>query len=320
MAAPTTCSPCDCLTNLPQLALSKDSYQASQLSILCGILASLSGGSGPSANVNVTNGVGAAAVNIRDGGNSITVDGSVTVTQATGTNLHAVLDSGSTTTVTQATGTNLHAVIDSGSTTAVTQATGTNLHTVVDSGTITTVSAVTTLNAVVPGTGATNLGKAEDDAHNSGDTGVAVWARRIDTPAASGASGDYVTVNQDEFGALYITPSSNKSGGFTPTRTSLSTTVTALKSSAQSKLGGWSIYNPNSVVSFIQIFNVATAGAVSLGSTAPTMTMGIPPFGAAISGTDVGIDFSAGLQIAATTTATGSSAPTTNIETTFWWK
>jgi len=59
------------------------------------------------------------------------------VTQATGTNLHAVIDSGSTTAVTQATGTNLHAVIDSGSTTAVTQATGTNLHTVVDSGTIT---------------------------------------------------------------------------------------------------------------------------------------------------------------------------------------
>lgn len=40
---------------------------------------------------------------------------SVTVTQATGTNLHAVLDSGSTTTVTQATGTNLHTVVDGGS-------------------------------------------------------------------------------------------------------------------------------------------------------------------------------------------------------------
>lgn len=41
--------------------------------------------------------------------------GSFTVAQATGSNLHAVLDSGSTTAVTQATGSNLHAVLDAGS-------------------------------------------------------------------------------------------------------------------------------------------------------------------------------------------------------------
>ena len=50
------------------------------------------------------------------------------VTQATGTNLHAVLDTTSTTAVTQATGTNLHAVLDTTSTTAVTQATAANLN------------------------------------------------------------------------------------------------------------------------------------------------------------------------------------------------
>lgn len=50
--------------------------------------------------VTVNNGAGASAVNIQDGGNSITVDGSVTVTQATGTNLHTVIDSGTITTVT----------------------------------------------------------------------------------------------------------------------------------------------------------------------------------------------------------------------------
>ncbi len=55
--------------------------------------------------------------------------------------------------VTQATGTNLHAVIDTGSTTAVTQATGTNLHTVIDSGTI---SGGKTNNNAAPG--ATNVG------------------------------------------------------------------------------------------------------------------------------------------------------------------
>ena len=63
---------------------------------------------------------------------AVTNAGTFAVTQATGTNLHAVLDTTSTTAVTQATGTNLHAVLDTTSTTAVTQATGTNLHAVLD--------------------------------------------------------------------------------------------------------------------------------------------------------------------------------------------
>lgn len=55
---------------------------------------------------DVNNGAGAAAVNIQDGGNSITVDGTVavssvagnvTVVQPTGTNLHTVVDSGTIT-------------------------------------------------------------------------------------------------------------------------------------------------------------------------------------------------------------------------------
>lgn len=72
---------------------------------------------------------------IHDGGNSITVDGTVTVTQPTGSNLHVQIDAGSAVIG--------HVITDSGSTTAVTgnvtvvQPTGTNLHTVIDSGTVT---------------------------------------------------------------------------------------------------------------------------------------------------------------------------------------
>ncbi len=65
---------------------------------------------------------------IGDTGSTTAVTGNVTVVQPTGTNLHAVLDTTSTTAVTQATGTNLHAVLDTTSTTAVTQATATNLN------------------------------------------------------------------------------------------------------------------------------------------------------------------------------------------------
>jgi hypothetical protein len=84
---------------------------------------------------NGVSGTGVQRVNIASDNTAFPVN--ATVTQGTGTNLHAVLDTGSTTAVTQATGSNLHAVLDTGSTTAVTQATGTNLHTVVDSGALT---------------------------------------------------------------------------------------------------------------------------------------------------------------------------------------
>lgn len=58
--------------------------------------------------------------------------------------------------------------------------------------------------SVVAGTGATNLGKAEDAAHASGDTGVAVLAVRRDSITAGGADGDYVTLNTDANGRLYV--------------------------------------------------------------------------------------------------------------------
>lgn len=96
------------------------------------------------------------------------VSGTVTATQATGTNLHVVTDATSTTIATQATGTNLHTVTDTGSTTAVTgnvtvvQPTGTNLHTVIDSGTtVVTQPTGTNLHVVVDsGTITTTANKA----------------------------------------------------------------------------------------------------------------------------------------------------------------
>lgn len=55
---------------------------------------------------------------------TVTGSGNFTVVQPTGTNLHAVLDTTSTTAVTQATGTNLHTVLDSGTLTSLTTLTG----------------------------------------------------------------------------------------------------------------------------------------------------------------------------------------------------
>jgi hypothetical protein len=58
--------------------------------------------------------------------------------------------------------------------------------------------------SVVPGVAATSLGKAEDAAHASGDTGVMALGVRRDTPASgAGADGDYATLNLSSSGRLY---------------------------------------------------------------------------------------------------------------------
>jgi hypothetical protein len=78
----------------------------------------------------------------------------------------------------------------------------------ITSGTVTTVSTVTNVatigTSVTPGTSAAHLGKAEDAAHASGDTGVAILGVRRDTPASgAGTDGDYATLNLNSSGRLY---------------------------------------------------------------------------------------------------------------------
>lgn len=66
----------------------------------------------------------------------------------------------------------------------------------------------TDVMSVVPGTGATNLGKAEDAVHASGDTGVMALVVRKDTAAAlAGADGDYAPLEVDANGRLHVNAS-----------------------------------------------------------------------------------------------------------------
>jgi hypothetical protein len=58
--------------------------------------------------------------------------------------------------------------------------------------------------SVVPGTAATNLGKAEDAAHTSGDVGVMALVVRQDSQSAFGADGDYVPMSVDNAGGLRV--------------------------------------------------------------------------------------------------------------------
>lgn len=78
--------------------------------------------------------------------------------------------------------------------------------------------------SVVPGTGATNLGKAEDAAHTTGDVGVMALAVRSDAGGAiAGTDGDYTPLQVDANGALRVT---GGGGGTEYTQGDTDTTIT----------------------------------------------------------------------------------------------
>jgi hypothetical protein len=94
--------------------------------------------------------------------------------------------------------------------------------------------------------------------------------------------------------------------------TALTNTAQAVKASA-GKVGGWFIYNPNSTVAYVCIYNVAAA-SVTVGTTNPLMVLPVPPLTAANLEMVHGINFSTAISCAATSTANGNGAPTTALD------
>ncbi len=109
--------------------------------------------------------------------------------------------------------------------------------------------------------------------------------------------------------------------GWTPKLANgLTTTVTQVKGSA-GELGAYHCYNPNtSNQAYIQIFDVATSGGVALGSTVPALSLGLPAADGGNLEWVMGIHFANGIQVAATTTATGSTALGTSVDCNFAYK
>lgn len=98
----------------------------------------------------------------------------------------------------------------------------------------------------------------------------------------------------------------------------LSTTVRQIKATS-GFLGYYHCLNPNSGPVFIQLF--AVQGTVTLGTTKPTIHPGIPPGSGAVVGLPGGgLRFPFGIQVAATTTATGSTAPTNPVDCNFGYQ
>lgn len=105
----------------------------------------------------------------------------------------------------------------------------------------------------------------------------------------------------------------------------LSTVLTNLLATAQlvykgsGKFGGYFIYNPNSSVAYVQVYDAAAVADVTVGTTPPILRFGIPATAGANLELKRGRNITNGIVIAATTTPTGSSAPSTGLEPTVYW-
>lgn len=93
----------------------------------------------------------------------------------------------------------------------------------------------------------------------------------------------------------------------------LTNTAIAVKATSGS-VGKVYCYNPNVSVAYIQIFNLAAA-SVSVGSTIPQQSYGIPATNASgFSFPSSGDGYSTAISVAATTAATGGTAPGTALD------
>lgn len=106
------------------------------------------------------------------------------------------------------------------------------------------------------------------------------------------------------------------SGGLLIITGSVGATATAIKASA-GQLYGYHLFNTTAAVAYVQIFNVA-AGSVTLGTTAPTMSIGIPASGGATVNFDKGIAFGTAMSYACTTTRAGLTGATCDVN--FFYK
>lgn len=121
--------------------------------------------------------------------------------------------------------------------------------------------------SVVPGTGATSLGKAEDAQHSSGDTGVAMLGVRNDTATAfSGTEGDYTPIGVTSDGrpitAPYSHPDLYLNGTGNATGTADTAVIAAQGAGIRIYVTSLFICNTSSTNTYVNIKDGATAKLV----------------------------------------------------------
>lgn len=275
---------------------------------------------------------GASAIPIQDGGNSITIDGTVSVSgQITAgtagtastdvvsvqgiTGMTAVKVDGSavtqpvsgTVSITANSAVNI-AQMNGVATTMGNGASGTGVQRVTiasdSTGILAAVTNVATIGtSVTPGTSAAHLGKAEDAAHTTGDTGVMALGVRAASPtdrSAGPTDGDYEPFALNEVGAIWMTPTGSANGGLSIGKVLDSDETEDDIKTAAGTLYGWWIFNSAASTRYVKFYN-ATAASVTVGTTTPVLTLPVPAGAAANLLSPIGIAFSTAISVATTT-------------------
>jgi hypothetical protein len=119
----------------------------------------------------------------------------------------------------------------------------------------------------------------------------------------------WVLQNLEAQGPVAVTGTVALPGWSVSSQTALTNTVVMVKTSAGS-FGGYMLFNNSSTApAYIQVFDVAAAGSVTLGTTAPTYTFAIPIGSAANLELTCALPHTNGIAVAATATVTGNGAP-----------
>lgn len=111
-----------------------------------------------------------------------------------------------------------------------------------------------------------------------------------------------------------VTASASSTNGWTPKLlNALTNTAVAIKTGA-GQLGMLQCWNPNATVQYVQIYNIAS-GSVTVGTSTPLESIPIAPTSTGgFVNNFPGQQFGTAMAIAATTTATGASAPGTALD------
>lgn len=168
------------------------------------------------------------------------------------------------------------------------------------------------LTSVVPGTGATNLGKAIDVAAGVSDVGVALLAMRDDALSSiTPADGDWAQLRVDANGALWVqlagalSPSTDgiylgasTSGGMSVYKMlDLDEGTAEVVKASAAKLYGYAITNLHTATVYVHIYDRTSA---TTGTHTPAETIAIPAStGIVLPPTGAGITYATGLCISA---------------------
>lgn len=160
------------------------------------------------------------------------------------------------------------------------------------------------VDALIPGTGATNLGKAIDAVSGASDVGVMALAKRRDTPATiTPADGDVAPLHVDSMGRLQIAPAVNPtpatSGGCSTyhRKATADTNAAVIKASA-GQIYGIDLFNFKAATVYLKFYDKASTP--NLASDVPILVIPWFQLWARTVDFPLGVQFSTGIAIAIT--------------------